>query len=276
MLEIMLPAFFVSLILIGIHSYLGLHILRRGVIFVDLALAQLAACGAVFAILLGFPLHSLNSYITSLSFTLIGAMLFSFSRGKKIKEIPQEAVIGIVYVVSAALSVLVLDRIPGEAEHLKDMLVGNILFVSWPQIIKTAILYSLIGILHYVFREKFILTSFEPQKAEETLNVKFWDFLFYALFGVVVTSSVELAGVFLVFTFLIIPSAMAILLFSGIKKRILFSWISGLIIMLSGLIISVKFDTPTGATIICVFGFSLVVSYLIRRYFKTMKEQDGI
>ncbi len=272
MIEIMLPAFFISLILIGIHSYLGLHILKRGVIFVDLALAQLAACGAVFGILLGFPIHTLNSYITSLSFTLIGALLFSFSRGKKIKEIPQEAIIGIAYVVSAALSVLVLDRIPGEAEHLKDMLVGNILFVSWSQIIKTTILYSLIGILHYIFREKFMLISFEPEKADKSLNVKFWDFLFYALFGVVVTSSVELAGVFLVFTFLIIPSSMSILLFSTIKQRIIFSWFSGLIIMVAGLLLSVKLDTPTGATIVCMFGFSLIIAYLIKRSFKTMKE----
>ncbi|MEF3280954.1 MAG: metal ABC transporter permease [Elusimicrobiota bacterium] len=271
MIEIILPAFVISTILIGIHSYLGLHILKRSVIFVDLALAQLAACGAIFGILLGFQLHSLGSYITSFSFTLIGAFIFSFSRAKKIKEIPQEAIIGIVYVVSAALSVLLLDRMPKEAEHLKEMLVGNILFVSWPQIIKTALLYSFIGILHYIFREKFIMISFEPQKAEKSLNIRFWDFLFYVLFGMVVTSSVEVAGVFLVFNFLIIPAAMSIIFFSTIKQRVIFSWISGLLIMSAGIFLSVKLDTPTGATIICLFGFSLISSYFIKKFSDFLK-----
>lgn len=265
MFEIMLPAFFISLVLIGIHSYLGMHIIARGVIFVDLSLAQIAACGAIFGVLLGYELHTTASYLISLSFTFLGALIFAFSRSKKHREIPQEAVIGIVYAVSAAVSVLVLDRLPSEAEHLKDMLVGNILFVSKAQVIKTALLYAAIVGIHYIFREKFLMISFEPEKAEKELNVKFWDFIFYALFGVVVTSSVELAGVFLVFTFLIIPAVMAILLFRSLKGRIIFSWVFGVIIMMAGLLLSAKMDTPTGATIISVFGLCLPLMWFFKK-----------
>lgn len=269
MLEIMLPAFLISLILIGIHSYLGLHIIARGVIFVDLSLAQIAACGAIFGVLLGYELHTTASYLISMSFTFIGALIFAFSRAKKHREIPQEAVIGIVYVVSTAISVLILDRLPSEAEHLKEMLVGNILFVSKAQVIKTALLYAVIGGIHYIFREKFLMISFEPEKAEKELNVKFWDFIFYALFGVVVTSSVELAGVFLVFTFLIIPAVMAVLSASTLNGRIIFSWVSGVAIMMSGLLLSAKMDTPTGATIIGVFGLALPLLWLLKTFLKS-------
>ncbi len=268
MLGIMLPAFFVSLVLIGIHSYLGLHILKRGVIFIDLALAQLAACGAIFGVLLGFPLHSHASYISSFSFTLIGAIVFSFTREKRLIEIPQEAIIGIVYVVSAALSVLILDRLPAESEHLKNMLVGNILFVSWSDIIKTAFLYAIIGFIHYIFRKRFIMISFEPKKAEKSFNIKFWDFLFYVLFGIVVTSSVELAGVLLVFSFLIIPAAMSVLVFNTIKQRLIFAWLAGSIIMTLGLLFSVKFDTPTGSTIVVSFGVAILILWIMVRFLK--------
>ncbi len=263
MFEIILPAFFISLILIGIHSYLGLHILARGVIFVDLSLAQMAACGAVFAALAGLPLHSCGAYIVSLSFTLLGAVIFSFSRSRRNIEIPQEAVIGIVYVVSASAGILALDRLPSHAEHLKEMLVGNILFVSWGQVAKTAVLYSFIGLLHYLFREKFTMISFEPDKAAGMKNLKLWDFLFYALFGVVVTSSVELAGVFLVFAFLIIPAVMALLAVNGLKTRIVFSWAAGVLVMTGGLYLSVLMDTPTGATIVAFFGLSLLLVWLL-------------
>ncbi|NLI09755.1 MAG: metal ABC transporter permease [Elusimicrobia bacterium] len=271
MLEIMLPAFFVSIILIGIHSYLGLHILARGVIFADLSLAQLAACGAIVSIFFGQDLHSRGSYFFSLAFTLLGSVIFSFYRGGKNKEIPQEAVIGIVYVLSAAVSILILDKLPAEAQHIKEMLVGNILFVSKEQIIKTAFLYSFIGILHYFFRDKFMSISFNPAKSENLKNLRMWDFLFYSLFGVVVTSSVELAGVFLVFTFLIIPAVISVLLCGTFKSRIIFSWFSGTLITMIGLFLSAKLDSPTGPTVIASFGFFLTIvsifTFLKSKYF---------
>jgi len=160
MLEIMLPAAAAAVILVGIHAYLGIHILARGVIFVDLALAQIAALGAITGVLFGLELHTAGSYFASLFATFIGAGVFAFSRGRHTIGAVQEAAIGIVYVVSAALAVMVLDQLPGEAEHLKGMLVGNILFVTWPQVLKTAALYAAVGLAHYVFRERFGAISF--------------------------------------------------------------------------------------------------------------------
>jgi zinc/manganese transport system permease protein len=265
MFELMVPAFLISVILVGIHSYLGIHILKRGVIFVDLSLAQIAALGAIVGVLFGYELHTTNSYLISLSFTFIGALIFSLSRAKKHKEIPQEAIIGIVYVVSAALSVLVMDRLPSETEHLKEMLVGNILFVSKNQIIKTFILYLLVGFLHYIWRDRFLMISFEPERAQNEINVKLWDFIFYSLFGIVVTSSVELAGVFLVFSFLIIPAVASFMVCKTLGKRLVFSWIFGVIITVFGLYLSAKLDTPTGATVVSVFGLSLFFVWLVKR-----------
>ena len=265
MFELMLPAFLISVILVGIHSYLGIHILARGVIFVDLSLAQIAALGAIVGVLFGYELHTSSSYFTSLSFTFIGAMIFAISRAKKHKEIPQEAIIGIVYVVSAALSVLVMDRLPSETEHLKEMLVGNILFVSKNQIIKTFILYSIVGFLHYIWRDKFLMISFEPERAQKEINVKLWDFIFYSLFGIVVTSSVELAGVFLVFSFLIIPAVASIMVYKTLGKRLIFSWIFGVVVTIIGLYLSAKLDMPTGAMIVSVFGLSLLLVWFVKR-----------
>jgi zinc/manganese transport system permease protein len=265
MFELMLPAFLISVILVGIHSYLGIHILARGVIFVDLSLAQIAALGAIVGVLFGYELHTTSSYFTSLSFTFIGAMIFAISRAKKHKEIPQEAIIGIVYVVSAALSVLVMDRLPSETEHLKEMLVGNILFVSKNQIIKTFILYSIVGFLHYIWRDKFLMISFEPERAQKEINVKLWDFIFYSLFGIVVTSSVELAGVFLVFSFLIIPAVASIMVYKTLGKRLIFSWIFGVVVTIIGLYLSAKLDMPTGAMIVSVFGLSLLLVWFVKR-----------
>lgn len=269
MFEVMFPGFVISVLLIGMHSYLGLHILKRGVIFVDLALAQLAACGAVIGLLFGFPLHSSGSYFTSLFTTLIGAFIFALTRNIENKEIPQEAIIGIVYVVGASLSVLILDRIPSETEHIKEMLVGNILFVNWEQIKKTLFLYSLIGLIHYIFRNKFISISFNQNR--DVINVKLWDFIFYSLFGIVVVSSVELAGVFLVFSFLIIPAVMSTILVKELIKRIIVSWFLGFIMMVIGLFVSVRFDTPTGVTIVVVFGFSLILVWLLKHFLMVIR-----
>lgn len=266
MLEIMLPAFAATVILVGIHAYLGIHILERGVIFVDLALAQIAALGAITGVLLGFELHTTGSYFASLSATFIGAAVFSMTRGKRTSGAMQEAAIGIVYVVSAALAVMVLDRLPSEAEHLKGMLVGNILFVTWPQVVKTLVLYSVVGLAHYLFRERFTTISFNPEKAAaQQLSVRFWDFLFYALFGFVVTSSVELAGVLLVFTFLIIPAVAARRFARDMKGRLWLGWGLGVLTSLVGIIISARYDLPTGPAIVCAFGVLAAGSFFLAR-----------
>jgi len=190
-LQLLLPAFVASLILTGIHAYLGVHVVERGVIFVDLSLAQIAALGTTVAYLSGYDLHSTGAYLFSLGFTFLGAAIFAFTRVHHKTRIPQEAIIGIVYAVSAAVAILVMSKATQETEHLKDMLVGNILSVTWPELAKTAVLYALVGAFHYAFRDRFLLLSMNQREAERRgISVRLWDFLFYISFGFVVTSSV--------------------------------------------------------------------------------------
>jgi zinc/manganese transport system permease protein len=213
-LQFLAAPFAASLILTGIHAYLGVHVVERGVIFVDLSLAQIAALGATIALLMpmsGGDPHAPSVYWVSLGFTFIGAAIFSLVRTRKAR-IPQEAIIGIAYAVASAAAILAMSKSTSQAEHLKDMLVGNIIAVSWEEVSKTAALYGAIGLFHYVFRRKFLAISLDPQRAEaEGIPIRLWDFLFYASFGFVVTSSVAIAGVLLVFCYLIVPSVAAML-----------------------------------------------------------------
>jgi zinc/manganese transport system permease protein len=262
-LPFLLAPFLASLILTGIHAYLGVHVVERGVIFVDLALAQIAALGATFAILLGMDPHGRGAYWLSLVFTLIGAAIFAFARTRR-GHIPQEAFIGIAYAVASATAILAMSKATGETEHLKDMLVGNILAVSMHDVVKTAILYGAIGIFHYFFRKQFLLISTNPGAAEARgMSIRFWDFLFYASFGFVVTSSVAIAGVLLVFCYLIVPSVGAMLFAEGIGRRLAIGWTMGTLVSALGVYFSVLFDLPTGATIVCTFGMVLIVMFFI-------------
>jgi len=246
----LLAPFVASLILTGIHAYLGVHVVERGVIFVDLALAQIAALGATVAIVVGMDPHGRGSYWISLGFTFLGAAIFAFARTRR-GHIPQEAFIGIAYSVASAMAILLMSKATGETEHLKDMLVGNILAVSWPEVRKTAILYALVGIFHYVFRKKFLLISMNHERADSLgVSVRFWDFLFYASFGFVVTSSVAIAGVLLVFCYLIVPSVGAMLFADRIGPRLAIGWTMGTLVSALGCYLSVQLDTPTGATIV--------------------------
>ena len=179
LLEFLAVPLVASLVLAGIHAYLGLHVVERGVIFVDLSLAQIAALGTVVAFLAGHDLHSDTTWFWSLGFTILGAAIFSVTRVHGHTRIPQEAIIGIVYAVAAAASILVMSKAPEGTEHLKDMLVGNILAVSWTEVIKTTILYVLVGVFYYVFRDKFLSISVDPDAALAAgVRVRFWDFLF--------------------------------------------------------------------------------------------------
>src|SRR5438128_9513827 len=259
--------FVASLILTGIHAYLGVHVVERGVIFVDLSLAQIAALGATIALLLpitGGDAHSPISYWISLAFTFLGAFVFSTIRSRRAR-IPQEAIIGICYAVASAAAILAMSKATSESEHLKDMLVGNILAVSWPEVGKTALLYGVIGMFHYVFRHKFLAISMDPKKAEaDGISIRLWDFLFYASFGFVVTSSVSIAGVLLVFCYLIVPSVAAMLYADRIGRRLAIGWTMGTIVSALGIYVSVKLDLPTGATMVCTFGVVLILMALLR------------
>lgn len=262
--HLLLWPFLACLVLTGIHAYLGLHVVERGVIFVDLSLAQVAALGSTIALLAGFDLHGRAAYFFSVGFTLLGAALFAVLRTKKGK-IPQEAFIGIVYAVSSAAAILIMDRLPEGAEHIKHILVGNLLAVTPMEVAKMAALYSIIGLLHWMWRRPFLLISTNHDEAQKTgVSVRFWDFLFYATFGLVVTSSVSIAGVLLVFSFLIVPPVTAMLFHENVGIRLAFGWIMGAAVSLIGMVLSYRLDTPTGATVVCVFGAGLLLAGLMR------------
>ena len=263
-LQFLAPAIVASLIIAGIHAYLGLHVVERGVIFVDLSLAQIASLGAAIGVWQGYDPHSAAIYWMSLTFTLIGAVIFAVVKGHQAR-IPQEAIIGISYAVASAAVILTLSKATGEAEHLRDMLVGNILAVQWPEIWLTGGIYFVIGLFHYVFRRRFLEISIEPQAAAARgVSVRFWDFLFYASFGFVVTRSVAIAGVLLVFCYLIVPSIAGMLFSDRIGRRLAVGWVMGTVVSMLGMYFSVQFDLPTGATIVCTFGVVLIAMAAVR------------
>ncbi len=263
-LSFLAAPFIASLILTGIHAYLGVHVVERGVIFVDLSLAQIAALGTTIAVLAGIEPHGDGAYVVSLAFTFVGAAVFSTIRGHKAR-IPQEAVIGITYAVASAAAILAMSKSMEQTEHLKEMLVGNILTVSWLEVGKTALLYGGVGLFHYIFRRRFLSITLDQQAAEaQGVSVRLWDFLFYASFGFVVTSSVAIAGVLLVFCYLIVPSVGAMLYAESIGPRLAIGWTMGTLVSALGVYLSLKLDLPTGATIVCTFGIVLVLMAALR------------
>jgi zinc/manganese transport system permease protein len=267
MLTFLAPCFVASLVIAGIHAYLGIHVVERGVIFVDLSLAQIAAFGATIALLMpwsGGDPHGNAVYWTSLAFTFLGAAIFATIRVRRAR-IPQEAIIGISYAVASAATILAMSKSGHEGEHLKDMLVGNILAVSWTEVWQTAALYVVIGLFHYVYRQRFLAISMNHDQVErEGVSLRLWDFLFYASFGFVVTRSVSIAGVLLVFCYLIVPSVGAMLYSDKIGKRLAIGWGMGTVVSALGVYLSLMLDLPTGATIVCTFGVVLILMAIVR------------
>ena len=247
-LGLLWPAFVVAICLVGIHTYFGIEVLRRKVIFVDLALAQIAALGATVAFLLGHPVQSAAAYGYSLGFTLVAAVLLAFTRAWS-SRIPQEALIGVIYVVAAAAAILLIDRAPQGAEHLKQILTGNIVTSGIDELVFIAPLYLAIAALHAILR----------RWLADGASVA-WDFLFYATFGIVVTSSVALAGVLLVFSFLIIPAAIGVLYADTLARQLAIGWLAGAVTSAAGLAVSFMVDLPTGATMVCAFGAALAIA----------------
>jgi zinc/manganese transport system permease protein len=265
LLSLMWMPFLMCLVLTGIHAYLGFHVLSREVIFVDIALAQIAALGATGAFLFGFELDTWESYVAGLGFTILGALVLALTRTRT-RKISHEAVIGVVYAVSSAGAVLLADRSPHGAEHLRGMLVGSILSVRGTEVLEVAVLYALIGLFHWLCRRPFFLISTDPERAyREGWSVRGWDFLFYASFGVVVTSSVRIAGVLLVFSYLIVPALAGILLANRIGTRLAIGWLFGAGVSVAAMLASAVLDLPTGATVVCAFGLCLLALGLAMR-----------
>ncbi len=272
-MELMLPALVASLILVSIHGYLGIHIIARGVIFVDLALAQVAAMGWAAAGLglgqqlasgLGLPVD-VASYLVGLAATIVAAALFSISRMEH-AYVPQEAIIGIVYVVASAGTILLASQAPRGSEHVEHLLTGSLLWVTWPEIVKTAVIYGVLGAAHWFLRERFLVISLRPQEVRARgWSIRGWDFLFYVLFGVVVTSSVAIAGVLVVFSFLVIPAVIAFLFTTKTSRLLTIAWTAGTAATVVGLYVSYLSDLPTGPVVVCCFAVALLMAFAVRR-----------
>jgi len=264
--------FLMCLVLTGIHAYLGVHVLAREVVFVDIALAQIAALGATAAFLLGWETDTWESYAFGLSATLLGALVLALTRSRR-RHVSQEAVIGVVYAVSSAAAVLLSDRAAHGAEQVRTMLVGNLLAVRPPEVAQVGALYAAIGVFHWLCRRPFFLISTDPDAAfREGWRVRLWDFLFYASFGVVVTSSVRIAGVLLVFSYLIVPALAGIMFGRTIPSKLLIGWGFGTLVSVLGMVASAALDLPTGATVVCAFGLTLVALSVV---FYTLQPASG-
>lgn len=264
--HVMLWPFLACLAMTGIHAYLGMHVIERQVIFVDLALAQIAVLGSAFALLAGWSHDGKEAYLLSLVCTLAGAAVFALTRFKE-QKIPHEAIIGIVYAVAASLLVILLSRSGEGDEHIREALVGNILLVDKKEVLKISGIYAAVGIFHFIFRQKFLMISRNPVEAyRQRIKVRLWDFLFYVSFGLVVTSSVKIAGVLLVFSLLIIPASAAVLLAEVVQARLIWGWIIGAIGCVLGIIFSYYGDFPTAASVVCALALILFLVGFFKRF----------
>lgn len=276
-LSLFLPPLVACLVIVAIHSYLGLHVIAREVIFVDLSLAQMAALGSSVAILAGIQPDSTTSFLYALGFTTLGAGVFALTRTTERGAVPQEAIIGVVYVMASAAAILVADRTPRGGEAIKDILVGNLLWVDWPTIIRLAGVYAVLGLFHWILRKRFLTISFSPETAlAKGWRIRWWDFLFYLSFGIVITFSVPIAGVLLVFSFLVVPAAAAFQFTRQQGTLTLLSWLTGAIASAAGLWFSFHYDLPTGPVVVCMFGVVLLGAYLLRKVIGGHSERSHV
>jgi zinc/manganese transport system permease protein len=247
------------LILPPLLVYMGLHVIEREVIFVDLALAQVATFGTSVALLFGYDAHDRIAFWISLGVTFLAAALFSWSR-KRQSDVPQEAIIGITFVVAAAAVILLLSRVAGGKEELENILTGDILNVTAADVGQRAALFAAAALFFGVFHRRLAVISEDADRAfAEGVSVRLWDFLFYAAFAVIVVSFVRVAGVLLTFTYRIVPAVCGATLTRGWRNRLVVGWIVAVTASLIGLVTSYLVDLPTGAAIVCACGLMLVL-----------------
>jgi len=264
-LKWMLVPFLACFVLSSILIYLGIHVITRKVIFVDLALAQIAALGATYAVTLGYDPNSDSLWVAlfSLAFTFVGAGAFAIARMRR-ERVPQEAFIGIIYAVASAAAILILSKSATGGEELKHMLVGDVLLVSLPSVISMAILYGCIGIFHVIFRKKFLAISLDPETAESSgINIRLWDILFYMSFGVVIVKSVAIVGVLLVFSYLVVPAVIAQMFSDTVGGRLLLGWLVAILASMAGIVWSFYSDYPTGPAVVVMLGLFLIFSSIV-------------
>lgn len=248
------------LVLPPLLVYLGIHVVKREVIFVDLALAQVATLGTCVALILGYHFDDRITFWISLGVTFVAAALFSWSRSSEKHQVPQEAIIGITFVVAAAGVILLLSRVAGGKEELEHLLTGDILNVTAAEVGQRAGVFAVLGGFYAVFHRRFALISSDPHAAfAQGLRVRLWDFLFYAAFALVVVSFVRIAGVLLTFAYLIVPAVCGVMLAREWKARLVIGWVLAATASLLGLLGSFQLDLPTGAAIVCACGLVLVI-----------------
>ena len=263
MIEILLPPFVAAMIILFTHAYFGLHVIQREVIFVDLALAQIAALGSTVAFLLGAAHGSNQAYLFAIGFTLLGALIFSFTRLEE-SPVPQEAIIGITFVVASAAVILLASFSSEGTEYVRETLTGSLIWVTWPSLAKMGATYAAIALFPYLMRRTMLAITFAPGRVR---HLRFWDFVFYASFGVTITASVQVAGVLMVFSVLVIPAVIAFFYTRRFIHALLLAWITGTLAIVLGLGISFSLDITTGPVLVCSFGAVLLVAMTFRRRF---------
>jgi zinc/manganese transport system permease protein len=262
-LELLLPPFVAAMIILFTHAYFGLHVIQREVIFVDLALAQIAALGATAAFMLGAAHGSAMGYVFSFGFTLLGAFIFSITRMDD-SPVPQEALIGITFVVASAAVILISSFSAEGTEHLSETMTGTLIWVTWPTVAKVGLSYGAIGLFHWSLRRTMLAITFAPERVG---RLKTWDFVFFATFGVAITSSVQIAGVLMVFSVLVIPAVIAFFFTRRFSLALLIAWASGTAAIVIGLAISFTLDITTGPMLVVSFGGVLAVALALRPKF---------
>lgn len=267
--EIMKWPLAACLILPPLLVYLGLHVVRREVIFVDLALAQVATLGTCVALIMGHHFGDPITFWISLGVTFLGAAFFSWSRSVKKRNVPQEAIIGITFVVAAAGVILLLSRVAGGKEELEHLLTGDILNVTRGEVGQRVLIFAGLAAFYAVFHRRFALISSDHEQAEaQGMSVRLWDFLFYAAFALVVVSFVRLAGVLLTFAYLIVPAVCGVMLAKEWSTRLMIGWGIAVTASLLGLFASYRFDLPTGAAIVVVCGLLLMLVSVVASFRK--------
>lgn len=276
LIEVMLPPFAACMVLVGLFSYLGVHVIARGVIFVDLAMAQMAALGSTTATLFNVAPDSALGYACSFAFTTLAAFIFSLTHVTTDKRrAPQEAFIGITFVMASAAAILVASRSSAGHEVIEEVLVGSILWVNWPIVLRLLAVFVVVGVFHWFLRKRFLMISLREKAAEcKGWNIRWWDFLFYLSFGIAITAAVPVAGVLLVFTFLVVPAVTAFLFSRRPGVLVAISWAFGAVASAVGLFLSFELDMPTGPLVVCVFGLALLVGVAISTRFPMPEDVD--
>lgn len=272
-IQFLLPPFVACVTILGLLGYLGMHVLRREIIFIDIALAQIAAVGATFAhVYLGTEENSLWAYLCAFGFTILASLFFS-QIDKRITQITHEAIIGVTYAIAAAAAIFILAMAAGGDVHMEHMLTGSILWAQWPDIGTIVILFGCVGLFHLVFRRHFIrLSENYGGGVVRTERAVWWDFLFYVSMGLVITFSVKIAGVLVIFSFLIIPATVSAMYAESWGKRLVIAWSVGIIALVFGLVLSYFMDFSCGPSVITVLGLALIVTAVFRKFRPTITE----